>query len=259
MSKLFLGRLLLVGALLAVSVAAFWPHVRPAFQKSSSLVFEYLLSYRDSNIPQQNSKSIDGFVDSSPPKFSGRSLKRSMDAKDSSKADHGPDYHHHYGGINPKIFQQKTNQSSPLLPIFSITIIGLLIYILFKTFIRRFNSVNSMTRDHQNTASDFDAHTQTAHLDKSKLQKLNKEERVKELIKFHGGRNVSQAIRYLAAELNRQKQRLLSESDRLLKEAPRYDVEMIDDCCSCICHNLRKQDEDISNELVADTQSACKA
>lgn len=61
-------------------------------------------------------------------------------------------------------------------------------------------------------------------LDKRRLSSMSREERVRQLILRHGGRNVSTAIRYLAAELNKHKQQLLAGQDLF-------------NTCACTCHH----------------------
>lgn len=53
---------------------------------------------------------------------------------------------------------------------------------------------------------------------------MSREERVRQLILRHGGKNVSTAIRYLAAELNKHKLQLLAQHN-------------LTNICNCSCHD----------------------
>lgn len=63
-------------------------------------------------------------------------------------------------------------------------------------------------------------------LDKGKLTRMSKDERIRELLRQHGGKNVSSAIKFLATELEKQKQSLLENISH---------TEGV--ICSCRCHN----------------------
>lgn len=62
-------------------------------------------------------------------------------------------------------------------------------------------------------------------IDKRKLTRLSREERMRELIIHHGGRNVSSAVRFLAKELERNKRLLMASL------ASQASVT-----CHCSCH-----------------------
>jgi len=49
---------------------------------------------------------------------------------------------------------------------------------------------------------------------------MNREERARQLILHHGGRNVSRAIRFLATELEKQKLHLFNQTNCQIQEQP---------------------------------------
>lgn len=80
--------------------------------------------------------------------------------------------------------------------------------------------------------------------DKRKLARLSRGERVRRLIKHHGGRNVSSAIRFLACELGKQKRQLfeslLAEQAAMAIASP-MDVPVVEPSageCGCPCHGV---------------------
>lgn len=135
----------------------------------------------------------------------------------------------HFGGA------AQSQQSSTIpLTIFTASIIVLIIYIMMKTLTARFcNHQLQSNYKHKATTRRIRSANQSGfpyeetndlRSDKRKLAKMSREERARELILRHGGKNVSSAIRFLVAELEKQKQLLCQNLS-----------ETVSSCC-CSCH-----------------------
>lgn len=88
--------------------------------------------------------------------------------------------------------------------------------------------LNDRTLDQNIYTSRFSRSKQDtkSSLDKRKLARMNREERIRELIRQHGGKNVSTAIKFLATELEKEKKSLVKN----LSQAETFR-------CLCNCHH----------------------
>lgn len=149
--------------------------------------------------------------------------------------------------------------ATTLLTLFTASLIGLIIYTMAKMLSARLfpgDSRRHRHRYHHNnnrtgkkcfgSTDDLyqrpDEATRCTDLrqQRRELLKLSREERVRRLIQHHGGRNVSQAIRFLAAELREQKnsilKSLLMEQDRSNEAAAPAGDYNDPSACVCSCH-----------------------
>lgn len=114
------------------------------------------------------------------------------------------------------------------LVLFMAGIISLVVYTMMRMLTARLDvsrPLNGPQRAGWPTARAANMETRDLGRDKRKLARMSREERARELILHHGGRNVSSAIRFLVGELEKQKH-LLFES--LLEESK---------SCTCSCHD----------------------
>lgn len=157
--------------------------------------------------------------------------------------------------------------ATTLLTIFTASVIGLIIYTMAKMFSARLlppgdgyqggmNCFSSLAtaaaaaKDVQQTSSaDFyfkNSTTGTSRCSdlrkqRRQLLKISREERIRRLISHHGGRSVSQAIRYLASELREQKLYILKS----LIERATNDADPTE--CACSCHDGHDGDEQVTS------------
>lgn len=129
--------------------------------------------------------------------------------------------------------------ATTLLTLFTASMIGLII-IYIKMLAARLPRAGSGGRTNDRTGKNCfapadsyrGAETNCSDLRRHKreLLKLSREERVRRLILHHGGRNVSQAIRFLASELKEQKYSILKS---FIERKP---DENVSSACACLCH-----------------------
>lgn len=119
---------------------------------------------------------------------------------------------------------------------------SLIIYTLIKLVSSKFGAsnhrvhLNYQVNSKDSAENNYVGSAADSWLDKRKLASMSREERVRQLILRHGGRNVSTAIRYLAAELNNHKQQLLAQ-------------EGLVSLCACTCHNQDVVVHDCTDEF----------
>lgn len=131
------------------------------------------------------------------------------------------------GHLNQRGSAQQGGQYSTLSLFFITTTVPLIIYTTLRILRARFVGCNEYqkTNHHSGAANKAKLSRADTAIDKRKLARLSREERVRELIIHHGGRNVSSAVRFLASELEKNKQLLLASLTR------RENIT-----CQCSCH-----------------------
>lgn len=162
----------------------------------------------------------------------------------------------------------KLEQSSMLFTMFTTCIVALVIYTMMNMLSNKLTGGMSMSNNRHHQADGLghqgyhQANTRTTDLrrDKRKLTRMNRDERVRRLISHHGGKNVSNAIRFLVSELAKQKLSLiegLAANGELEQRVVRgeqwrndddngqssrvgcdYDKMVAKQQCACTCHAL---------------------
>jgi len=120
----------------------------------------------------------------------------------------------------------QTSQSSLSLTVFTGCIVAMIVYTFMKTLSARFKGPSQHIEEPDQNKGSADSYEKVRDLryERRRLARMSEGERVRRLMKYHGGKNVSAAIRFLANELGKQK-RLLTEG--LSGESP----------CNCSCHD----------------------
>lgn len=215
MLVVFLERLALISALSILVLSILWPHISPVFLPFfAKYLFGPIKTLLKVGEDEVQNSFTDYVVIKEHPKFSGATLSVKTDG---------------YGGGSRGQLGRRLGQNgnqSTAFTIFTSSIIALIIYTLVKMLKTRFGRQNIFKR--RNSCKYFTKNkkeTKDLRQDRKRLVRLTREERVRELILHHGGKNVSSAIKFLAAELERQKGQLfesLSESHST---------------CHCTCHS----------------------
>lgn len=200
-------------------------------------------------------RSVEGFSQSKlthykEPSFASESSLFSSSLS-SEQLDHFIRSQHKLGATTNYHHQQQ--QSSTLLSIYTACIIALIIYTLMKGLGARFNDkfgrrAGIYQSNYHCSRSNREERDIRSTVDKRKLTRMSRGERIRELIRQHGGKNVSSAIKFLATELEKQKQSLL---ENLSHERS---------ICSCHCHytgdlgNITDIDgeKNVSERVIAD-------
>lgn len=91
-----------------------------------------------------------------------------------------------------------------LFTLFTASVIGLIIYTIVKMVTAK---VSPKYNRNDPFAACRNSETVTKDIvhDRRKLMRMNRDDRVKQLIRHHGGKNVSSAIKFLANELEKQR------------------------------------------------------
>lgn len=145
----------------------------------------------------------------------------------------------------------QAGQSFMSLTIFAGCIMALIMYTILKMLTVRFggarqpragSSVGPANRREDKSHMGRARRVTDLRQDKRKLAKLSREERTRQLILHHGGKNVARAMRFLIGELESQKQQLIAESGRPTgwsspSSGDANPVERAEACCSCSCHH----------------------
>lgn len=229
-SSLFLEQLSLVGALSALVLAVFWPHVATIFRRSAKTFISFT-----TNIHEDEGSSIDNKIGRPTlehPRLNGRTL-----SKKKTSLIIGPNYQDQFTDANSlpafaknSRYPSHNGQSSLSLTIFTAFIVAIIVYTLLKMLTGRFGS-GTRGEVHESSYGKHMRKPTTTDLrrDRRKITRLSREERARKLILHHGGKNVSNAIRFLVAELEKQKQQLLEDNNKLSDNSSTCS-------CSCTCH-----------------------
>lgn len=195
-------------------------------------------------------RSVEGFSQSritqkQEPSFASGGASLIASSSSSEQLDHLA-RGQHIPGTNLN-YRQQEQQSSTLLSIYTACIIVLVIYTMMKALGARLNGgtldqntfINHSSRSKQDTKSS---------LDKRKLARMSREERIRELIRQHGGKNVSTAIKFLATELEKEKKSLVKN----LSQAGMFR-------CLCNCHHSGSTgNNNLGRENFEENPQSCK-
>lgn len=141
-----------------------------------------------------------------------------------------------------------TGHSSMSLTIFTAFIIAIIIYTLMRMLSSKFGENKQGTRQqglHYDIRRSYNAASQTKitdtgplrWFDKRKPTRSNREQRVRDLILQHGGKNVSSAVRFLICELEKQKQSLAASLVPTKANAVEFNQQLAAaQACACSCH-----------------------
>lgn len=202
MILLFLEQTALLGALSAIVFAIFWPHIRPVVEP---LVHKYVIS-QFGHLEQD--PNIDGKRIFMHPKLTQKSNKNpgQLDIFPAGGHLHEPALGRN--ALPPAT--AATDRSSILLSLFTSCLVALILYMLMRMLSSKFSQ---HSQDKYLTNQDYKKKRRlmtesNLNNDRKRPGKINRDERARQLIMLHGGKNVSSAIKFLVDELEKQKQLL---------------------------------------------------
>lgn len=234
MSELFIKQLALVGALSSLVISVLWPHARPfleaIYNKIGTILNKDWETVQDDELVGSVRRSIDDH-----PRLCGYSLQRSLPdvvkpkvslqdlrQQSSLQAPLSGDFL----GQSLNSFAQATNANSPTkqntsmigLSLFTSAIMALVLLVVMKL-------TSSKATSGQRGRPRFNlGYDQTNG--RRKRFKMSRDERARQIILRHGNKNVSHALKILAAELQRQKSELIQGEVRSKNASD----------CDCSCH-----------------------
>ena len=144
-------------------------------------------------------------------------------------------------------------QSQVPLTLFTACLVVLVAYTTLKLLSVRLNGNCKSRYSHKATEEEDDDEQDGRRqierdfgCDRRKFARLNREQRARQLILHHGGRNVAEAMKFLALELERQKRQLIVESN----------LEGNDEgLLSCLC-NCHSEADNTSQQVPTNTQNS---
>jgi len=259
MIRLYIEQLAFILGLTALVLALLWTHVRPILRPIEKFW---------SNINDKADDLNKLKISNEHPRLEGHTLHKTATL---GGAPRHSKYHIRPDGFSlsphqvpgPQGFAQldfdkglhgyQRSQGSPLsMTVFTATIITLIIYVFMKLLScksRKAGELHTSSKEKigLSPTGDLDGgHSPPRPLDRRKLQRMNREERARQLILHHGGKNVSRAIRFLVTELEKQKLHLFNQTNCQMQEQPREESEEETNVrvrCGCTCHSSAPLEE----------------
>lgn len=267
MAKLLFERIALGGAILALLLAILWPHSKPILLNLLRNIGHHLPGLSQFVIKDLNQQEHQARLSTSKhPRLSGQTLKRKapdivLNSRSSPTSSWSNSPH---AGIANNLASQSTQTASQASPLLLALLYALVLAMIVYATMRRLSTKCSPLGATKSAAASIsDAYRRTPRnagkpLDRRKLQKMSREERTRQLILRHGGKNVSQAIKFLANELAKQKLQLLEENQRLLSEAGQLAANF-ELSCDCSCHEQTPMSsENCDDSQVRETEQGAR-
>lgn len=275
MASIFFEQLALIGAMSALVLAALWPHVKPILGSLIDRMNAHISQKGSPKLETNDLNRLENHISKEHPRLRGHSLRKTTTSGSLGlntitgtyslpTSIYGSKGSPHIGFKAPhRLLQTQTT----LMPItlFTASVFALILYVLMKVLNAKlnpnrykYNSVDLKTGEiKRGTLTSQSGRFSSKPIDRRKLSKMTREERAKQLILHHGGKNISRAIRFLVDELERQKLQLMDESKKFVEERmcqQNFDGEKI---CLCSCHSAPYEDSE--HEYLTNEETRQKA
>lgn len=215
MISIHIGRLSLFSCLVALALAGFWPHI-------SNWLYSTSLKHQDESEQNDNSKAdLNKLpVSSDHPRFMGAKLNR-ITSKSQQSRTLGAyqilsnDADQSFKGFLAELgkTQKSQNQFSISSSILYLIMFGIAIVMMYSVISILNARVCKLSSSNFGSSIHEKANSEKRSIFRPAQKRISREERTRDIIKRHGGKNVAQAIRILAEEFEKQKEMFRCEAD----------------------------------------------